>query len=315
MRKVPLVTALTIGSLLLISQSKSQNDSGLIPIRTILTIEARHQKDTAIPVLGQNDVMAFEHKNRLPVSELLPFAGANAGLDLFLLLDDASNSNLGLQFEDLRQFIATEPETTSIGLGYMHNGTVDVVQEPTKDRGRIAKTLRLPFGTGGVSPSPWLSTSELIGRWQNQSPRREIIIITSGIDPLGGFGVINPYLDGAIEDAQRNGIVVYAIYMPSDGHSGHSFFRMTWGQNHLAQIAEETGGDAYMLGFGDPIALSPYLNEISKHLQHQYAATFLMKPQKKAGFRDVRFTTEVPNAEIVAATRVYVPAEGSKRMD
>ena len=121
-------------------------------------------------------------------------------------------------------------------------------------------------------------------------------------------GLVDPYLDSAIEDAQRNEVIVYGIYMPAAGHSGHSFFRINWGQSHLAQLAEETGGEAYMLGFEPPISFAPYLDDIAAHLMHQYRVTFLMTPERKGGFRDVRFATEVPNAELVAASKVYVAA-------
>jgi hypothetical protein len=83
---------------------------------------------------------------------------------------------------------------------------------------------------------------------------------------------------------------------------------MNWGQNHLAQIAEETGGEFYGLGFGPPVSFAPYLAEISEHLAHQYVVMFLITPGKKAGFESIRFTTEVPNAEVVAAGKVYVTA-------
>jgi hypothetical protein len=158
--------------------------------------------------------------------------------------------------------------------------------------------------------------SELIKKeWHGNSARREILMVSSGIDPLGGLGPINPWLDAAVNDAQRNGIVVYAIYMPDVGHGGHSFFLVNWGQNHLAGLTEKTGGEAYMLGLTAPVSFAPYLEQISAHLEHQYAATILVKPESKASFRAVRFTTEVPNAEIVAAARVYVRAEGQTRPD
>jgi hypothetical protein len=85
--------------------------------------------------------------------------------------------------------------------------------------------------------SPYLSLSDLIKRWPGKSARREVVMVTSGVDPLGGFGPMNPYLDAAIEDAQRNEIVVYAIYMPAAGHAGHSFFRMNWAQNRELETA------------------------------------------------------------------------------
>ena len=80
------------------------------------------------------------------------------------------------------------------------------------------------------------------------------------------------------------------------------------GTESLGQIAEETGGEAYMLGFGPPISFAPYLEDIAERLAHQYRVTVLLKTSTRAGFRDVRFGTEVPNAELVAASRVYVPA-------
>ncbi|HVW10811.1 MAG TPA: hypothetical protein VHC90_19630, partial [Bryobacteraceae bacterium] len=310
-----LLSGIVFGVLALISQSAPQSDLALVPVRAILTVEARHGNHATIPALNRDDVMAYEQKERLRVTDLVPFAAPNDGLDLFLLLDDASSSSLGSQLGDLRQFIQTQSAATNVGLGYMHNGTVDIIQSCTNDHDRTAKGLRLPLGFGGVSPSPYLSLSDLIREWRGTAARREIVMVTSGIDPLGGFGAINPYLDAAIDDAQRSGIVIYAIYMPAAGHGGHSFFRMNWGQNHLAELAEDTGGEAYMLGLDTPIVFAPYLNEISGHLSNQYVATVLMKAQKKAGFRHVRFTTEVPNAEIVAAARVYAPAGSGRKTE
>lgn len=58
-----------------------------------------------------------------------------------------------------------------------------------------------------------------------------------------------------------------------------------------------------------PISFAPYLDEFSDPLKHQYSLTFLVKPRKEAGFQRIRLDTEVPNAELVAADRVYVPVD------
>jgi hypothetical protein len=271
----------------------------------VVTVEARHGKD--IPVLNRGDVMVFQKSQRLRVTDLVPLQGEHAGLELFILIDDASSSSLGSQLNDLHQFIESQPATTSIGIGYMRNATVDITQNLTTDHARAAKALRLPLGSPGAMPSPFLALSDLIKRWPASPVRHGVLLVTSGIDPLGG-GVANPYLDASVEHAQRAGIVVFAIYMPGTGHSGHSFWQMNWGQNHLAQLTEETGGEAYMLGFGSPVSFAPYLNEVVEHLTHQYLVTFLVKPGDKPGFQAVRLTTEVPNAELVAASKVYVLA-------
>jgi hypothetical protein len=80
-----------------------------------------------------------------------------------------------------------------------------------------------------------------------------------------------------------------------------------WGQNYLSEIATETGGQAYFLRYETPVSFAPYLEELSRRLNHQYLLAFLPKPEKKPGLQKVRVRTEVPNVELVAATKVFVP--------
>lgn len=305
------VAGLVLGGALLLAQNQTHASRDLVPVQTIVTVEARHGKE--VPSVSREDIMAYERKERLPVTDLVPLQGDKADLQLFFLLDDASNTSLGSQFGDIRQFIEAQPATTAIGIGYMQHGTVNILQDLTTDHGRAARALRLPVWSGGASP--YLALSDLIKRWPASSARREVVMVSSGVDVLGGTGPVNPYLDTAIDNAQRSGVVVYAIYMPSAGHAGHSSWLMNWAQSHLGQIAEETGGEAYMLGFGPPVSFAPYLEDVAAHLAHQYRVTLQLKPKDKAGFRDVRFATEVPNAELLVAHKVYGPAghEDSKK--
>jgi hypothetical protein len=303
MRKLDLAAVgFAMSSMLLLAQDKVPAPT--VPVQMTVTVEAHHDKE--VPVLNKEDVMVFQRKERLRVTDLVPRQGEQAALELFILIDDGSGMSLGSQL-DVRQFIENQPAATSIGVGYMRNGTVEVAQDLTADHPKVAKSLRLPLGSPGVVASPFLALSDLIKRWPASPARHEVVLVTSGVDPLGG-ALIDPYLDAAIEHAQRAGVLVYGIYTPGAGHSGHSFWRMNWGQNHLAQIAEETGGESYMLGFGPPVSFAPYLSDIAEHLAHQYVVKFLVTPGKKAGFQSVRFTTEVPNAELVSAGKVYVPA-------
>ncbi len=300
MRNLHLIAAgLALVGMLLIAREDAPPPA--TPIQLTVTVEARHGKE--VPVMKPGDVMVFQKKERLRVTDLDP----RPPLELYILIDDASSVSLGSQLGDLKQFIENQPAETSIGIGYMRNGTVEFTAALTADHAKAAQGLRLPLGYPGVMPSPFLSLSDLIKRWPASPARHEVLLVTSGIDPLGG-GVADPYLDAAIEHAQRAGVIVYAIYAPAAGHGGHSFWRMNWGQNHIAQIAEETGGESYMLGFGPLVSFAPYLSELGEHLSHQYVVTFLVKPGNKAGFQSVRLTTEVPNAELVGANRVYVPA-------
>jgi hypothetical protein len=276
------------------------------PVRMVVTVEARHGTD--VPVLQREDVMVYQGHDRDKVTDWVPLQGDHAGLELFVLIDDASDTSLGLQLEDLRKFINSQPATTAIAVGYMQNGTVNIVQNFTNDHAQAAKALRLPFGNAGVSASPYESVVDLIKRWPESPVRREILMISDGIDRLWGNGPADPYVDSAIEQAQRAGVIVFTIYTTGVGHYGHSFWRINWGQNYLSQIADQTGGEAYYLGFGAPVSFVPYLDDLTHRLTHQYLLTFLAKPEKKAGLQRAKLSTEVPNAELVAADHVYVPA-------
>src|SRR6516162_8545551 len=214
-----------------------------VPAHLVVTVEARHGKD--VPMIHREDVMAYQGKERGTVTDWLPLQGDHAGLEFFVLLDDASSTSLGSQLEDIRQFILGQPATTSIGVGYMRNGTVDIVQNFTTDHAAAAKSLRLPFGSAGALASPYISLVDLIKRWPESAVRREILMVSDGIDRFGGGGPSDPYVDSAVEQAQKAGVIVFTIYATGVGHWGHSFWRMNWGQNYLAQVADETGGEAY----------------------------------------------------------------------
>jgi hypothetical protein len=272
------------------------------PAHTVVTVEARHGSN--IPVINREDVMVYEGHDRDKVIDWAPAQGDHAGLELFVLLDDESGISLGSQLEDIREFINAQAASTAIGVAYMQDGIARV------EHAQAAKALRLPLGMAGVNASPYFSLSDLIKRWPESKNRREVLMVSDGIDPYyGSFDLMDPYVAEAIEDAQRAGVVVFVIYTPGVGHYGHSYWRTYWGQMYLSQVADETGGESYYIGFtGAPVTFAPYLDDVTHRFGRQYFLSFLAKPQKKAGLQHVRLMTEVPNAELVAPNRVWVPA-------
>lgn len=276
-------------------------------VHMVVTVEARH--GTNPPELTRDDVMVYEGHDRDRVTDWVPAQGEHAALEFFILIDDSSSVSLGSQLDDIRQFINAQSSTTLIGVAYMQNGVAQVVQNPTTDHAQAAKALRLPMGIVGAEASPYFSLQDLIKRWPQSTARREVLMVTDGIDWFGGSGPQDPYVDEAIADAQRAGVIVFDIYMPGQGHAAHSYWRYYWAQIYLSQVADETGGESYYINFtGAPVTFSPYMEGVMQRLSHQYCLGFIPKPEKKAGFRRVRLKTEVPNAELVAASQVYVPA-------
>jgi len=277
-----------------------------VPVHVVVTVEPRHGSN--VPIINREDVMVYQGHDRAKVTDWVPQQRERAGLQLFILIDDAANTSLGSQLEDIRQFINAQPSTTAIGVAYMRNGIAEILENPTNDHMLAAKALRLPLGDPGASTSPYFSLVDLIKRWPEGPVRREILMLSDGIDRFGGSGPSNPYVDSAIEGAQRAGVIIYSIYMPGVDHYGHSLWRMNWGQNYLSQLSDETGGESYYLGFGAPVSFAPYLDDLGHRLTRQYLLTFLAKPERKPGFQSFKLRTEVPNAELVAADRIYVPA-------
>jgi hypothetical protein len=277
-------------------------------VQMLVTVEAVHGSN--IPEIGREDVRVSQGRDRDRVTDWVPAQGDQAALDLVVLLDDASNASLGTQLDDVRKFIGSQPASTRIGIAYMQNGTAKWQQSLTSDHALAAKALRLPLGMRGINGSPYFSLTDLIKHWPQGTARREVLMVSDGVDSYYGSGDLqDPYLSAAIDDCQRAGVVVFAIYTPGVGHYGHSYWRTYWGQLYLAQLAEETGGESYYIGFnGPPVSFTPYLNDLDHRLTRQYLLTFIAKPEKKSGLQRVKVTTEVPNAELVAADRVYVPA-------
>lgn len=282
---------------------------GGTPVHIIVTAEAH--KGNNPPEIKKDDVMVYEGKTRDTVTDWIPATGDHAALELFILIDDSSSSSLGTQLQDIKQFINSQAATTKIGVAYMQNGVANVVANLTDDHAAAAKALRLPMGVGGANASPYFSLSDLVKRWPASDARREVLMISNGIDLYYGmWDMDDPYLQSAIDDAGKAGIIVSAIYTPGAGHFAHSYWESYWGQMYLADLAEKTGGEAYYIGFnGPPVSFAPYLQSLSQRLEHQYFLGFLAQPRNKAGWQNIRISTEVQGVDLVSARRVYVPAQ------
>jgi hypothetical protein len=288
------------------SSSAQQPPSETVPVNMVVSVEAKHGKE--IPeVNNKEDVRVMEGHDRLRVTGWIPLQGSQADLELLVLIDEATSQSVASQFEDLRRFMSAQPPTTAIAVGYMENGTVRMVQNFTKDHDAAGKALRIPLGAAVGGNSPFLSISDVVKRWPETKARRAVFLISDGIDPLQP-GITDSYLDQAIETAERTGTQIYSLYASRAGHFGHSLWRINQGQNNLSELADKTGGESYFQGSNTPVSFAPFLDEFAERLNHQYILTFLIKPDKKPSYRHVRLETEVPNAELVTADRVYVPS-------
>ena len=280
-----------------------------VPVQMVVGVEAKHGNET--PTITRDDLIVHEGHDVRPVTGWVPATANSGGLALAILIDDASGVSVDTQLNDIRTFIQEQAPTTLVAVGYMQNGTVFLTQNFTQDHLAAAKSVRLAQGFFGAEASPYVSLSDFIKRWPSDTaiPRREVLMVTSGIDMLYRGIYPDPYVDAAVQDAQCAGVVVYSIYTPSVGHMGHSYWLTYWGQNFLSQLSEETGGESYyLMGPQAPVAFAPYLDKLNHQLSNQFLLTFLAEPQKKAGREPVNITSEIHSVDLLHADRVCVPA-------
>ena len=115
-------------------------------------------------------------------------------------------------------------------------------------------------------------------------------------------------LQRAIERSQRQNVQVYTLFASGSGRFRRNSFLVGNGQGALSRLALETGGEAYFQGFSTPVSFEPFLKELQQTLGQQYLLTFRAAPVEKSSFQRVRITTEAPGVELMAPTRVWVPA-------
>jgi len=271
------------------------------PVSVVVTVKPT--ANAPVQSLTVDDVLVSQNKQPLRVTTLQPLR-SQSGLQFWILIDDGSSSTLGTQLADLKTFVLGQSPSAEIGIGYMRNGTVQKLQPLTTDHQRAVKALRLPLAMAGISASPYLALQDLIRKWPSASAPREVLMVSSGVDPDFGGGPDNPYLYAAINTAQRAGVIVYSIYY--SGAGAHPYRQLFWGQNYLAQLSDETGGELYWLGTVNPVSMAPYLDDLSRRLNSQYVLTFIANPENKPGFQSVKIKCELPHVHLTSPAKVYV---------
>ncbi len=315
--------ALTLISPTAHSQEKSATKTAQVHL--VITDSAlRDEKE--LPPLQREDVKVKQGKNFLQVTQLIPAQGDNAALQLMILIDDTLNPSVGNNLSDIKDFINSQSPSTLIGVAYMSNATVKIAQNFTADHDLAVKAVRLPLGSVSSMDSPYLSLISLVKSWPQQKVRREVVMVSDGIDRLRGenpqpsrlgpnFGPVYhsmPTLSidatSASEISQRYNVIVYALYAAGVGRAGRSAWDLQLGLSGLSKIADETGGECYSLGTSQLVSFKPYLERLQKLFSNQYYLVFQAVPGKKAGLQRVKVETELPNSEILAPDNVWVPA-------
>lgn len=282
-----------------------------IGVRMIVT--ASGVGDGNLPEVAMSDVQVSQRRQALKVTGWTAARGKYAGLNLFLLIDDAADRSLGSQLNELRDFINAQAPTTTVGVGYMRNAIVQVVRDFTNDHAAAANAVRLPMGNTGAFGSPYLSVINMMNRWPEHPSRRVIVMVTDGIDRSRGgprsrgLGTM-PDVTRASDLAQRTGTLIYTLYTPGVGARRRNLWEATNGQNGIARLSDESGAESFFLGLQAPVSFRPFLDRIQTALNNQYLLEFRAIPSGRAGLQSVSVGTELSGVELISADGVWVPA-------
>ena len=270
-----------------------------------MIVTAETPKGVNAPMLGGHDVTALVDNQPVPVTGWHALQSDPAGTELWILLDDGLSSQVGVQLDDIRRFIRQQPGSTRVGIGYMQNGAVRTVAKATVDHESAAKSLRLPESIPGISASPYIALAHFIHHLPFSQQPREIVLISSGIDPYYWPGPENPYLENAIQGAQKAGIPVSTIYYSSAGHIGRRLWQIDWGQNDLSQLSDETGGKFYWQGDYNPVSMQSFFDDLNQRFGRQYVLS-IDPGAARSGFNRLRLRAEDPQVKLIAPAQTFV---------
>jgi hypothetical protein len=287
--------------------SASDPDAARVPAQMVITVLSG-KNGTRPKSLEAGELTVMQGNTPAPVVRLQQLTGDLADMQLFVFLDDSTrSSSLGIQLPELKTFLKSLPATTQVAVGYMRNGTFALAQPFTTDHPKAADALRLPAAIPGENGSPYFALSDLGKHWPSKQStgRRVVLMLTDGVDRYyGEANMDDPYVEAAIHDALKEGVMVYSIYLRGAGFAGRSAWATNFAQSRLSEVSDATGGYAYFQGLTDPVSISPFLKDFQDRLDNQYQLS--IKALHEKGVQPVKLQTELPGLKIQSPTHIYV---------
>ncbi len=284
-----------------------------VQTQTVVTVIPKKGDETL--TIPETQVQATVDGKRGKITSWTPLRGEQSGLQIVVLIDGSARTGLSLQYNDLRSFVQTLPEGAEVGVAYMQNGRAVIAQNITADHKLAADAFRLTTGVPGGSASPYFCLSDLVKNWPSGSTtdRREVLMITDGVDLYYGrrYDPNDPYVQTAIRDAQKAGIIVHSIFFRNTGRFDNSQWTESGAQSYLLQVSQGTGGRAYWQGFGNPVSFAPFLDDLSTRLKNQYELGILASPRSKPQLQPLKVKVNTPGVNVDAPQMILVPGSES----
>jgi hypothetical protein len=285
--------------------------------QAIVTVLPKHEAEAA-PNVTQQDLQSVKvNGKQVKVTNWESLKGTQNNVELVLLIDNSARSSLGRQMGDIDQFVRSLPPNIKVGIAYMENGRAVFAGPLSADREQVLRALHLPGGGTGTDSSPYFCLSDLAKRWptQDRGARREVVMVTDGVDNYERrLDLDDPYVQAAIADSVRAGLVVYSIYWKNQGRQDNTAIADNAGQSLLAEVTQATGGKNFWQGSGNPVSFQPYFDELTRRLRNQYELGFTAPLKGKPEVDTFKLKLTAPGADVDAPQQVVVvPAASAQK--
>lgn len=308
MRRLGMAIGMAVGVMALVSpafpESAAENGHG----HAIVTVLPKKHSE-APPNITLQDLRLKVNGRESTITNWVRLNKPEDRVELVVLIDSSARSSLGQQFNDIVHFIQGLPANVKVALGYMENGRAALTGPLSNDHAQVARGLHMPGGLPGSSGGPYFCLSDLAHNWPSADriARREVVLITDGVDMYNlRYDPNDPYVQAAITDSVREGIVVYSIFWRNRGFLDNSDYETNTGQNLLAQLTQATGGYSFWTGSGNPVSFSPYFDNINEMLLNQYRLSFTAPLKDKPQVQYMNLKVGGPAANVYSPQRVLV---------
>ena len=195
-------------------------------------------------------------------------------LNLAVLIQDDLVSRVGNELRETGEFIRTLPAGSTVMVGYIRSGSLQVRQPFTTDLDAAARSLRIPAGSTALSPyNPYVQVRDALKRFPAGGENRNaLLLVSDGLDTSRGFdfssSVDSIDLNRAVREAKSRGVAVYSFYAPSAGLTSWNHRAVSFGQSALNRVSDETGGRAFFQGT-DFVTFNAYFDRLTRTLNEQ----------------------------------------------
>ena len=237
-------------------------------------------------------------------------------VELVLLIDGSARTSLGSEFSEIESFVKEMPPNAKMAIAYMNVGRAEFASPLSSNAADVLKGLHVTAGFPGSNASPYFCLSDLAKNWpsHDRTARREVLMITDGVDNYERrYDPEDPYVQTAVNDSVRAGLIVYSIYWKDMGRFNSGWYETNAGQNLLLIVTQATGGNSYWEGTGNPVTLQPYFQDLRRRLDHQYELSFTAPTNGKPAVETMKVDLHIPSAKVDAPQRVFVTGPTSAR--